>query len=64
MGTPRPSGLIYGLALLGPRLTAAVVDDFEALSFELTLVDLRLDVPVLRDAHLSNKKTLKQVFLC
>jgi hypothetical protein len=48
--------------ILGPRLTAAAAEDFRALSHELSLVDLRLDVPDLRHTRLSNKKLSNKSF--
>jgi hypothetical protein len=57
------STLSSGLcSTLGPRLTAAAADDLRVLSDELSLVDLRLDVPDLRDTRLSNKKLSNKCF--
>jgi hypothetical protein len=47
---------------LGPRLTAAAEDDLRALTIELNLVDLRLEVPDLRGTRLTNKKLSNKCF--
>ncbi|KAK1667188.1 hypothetical protein QYE76_055347 [Lolium multiflorum] len=47
---------------LGPRLTVVAADDLRALSHELSLVDLHLDVSGLRETRLSNKKLSNKCF--
>ncbi|KAK1621107.1 hypothetical protein QYE76_026624 [Lolium multiflorum] len=47
---------------LGPRLTMAAAADLRALSSELSLVRVRIDVPDLRNGRLTNKKLSNKSF--
>ncbi|KAK1669680.1 hypothetical protein QYE76_057839 [Lolium multiflorum] len=49
---------------LGPRLTAAAVEDFRVLSLELGLVDLRLDIDVMETVIWRSAAPLKCKIFC